>query len=107
MDEFIDDYGCYENSSDSAWESSAELEESDDEASYVEIIDRIRGKRNANNNDWKIEQEMLSAFDEHRELTLKALCAIYRQQTEEERAEKATIVHNKREFSQIDTLRYS
>jgi hypothetical protein len=46
MDEFIDDSGCSESSSDSAGESSAELEESDDEASYVEIIDSIRCKRN-------------------------------------------------------------
>jgi hypothetical protein len=50
---------------------------------------------------------MLSAFDEYTELTLKAVCALYRQQTEEEQAEKATIVHNKRGFSQIDARRYT
>ncbi|XP_047058350.1 protein bfr2-like [Lolium rigidum] len=107
MDEFIDDSDCSENSSDSDEESSAELEESDNEENYGEIMDRIRGKKNAKNKDWETEAEMLSAFDEHRELTLKAVCALYRQQTEEEQAEKATIVHNKRGFSQIDAPRGS
>jgi hypothetical protein len=107
MDEFIDDADCSENSSNSAEESSPELEESDNEENYEKIMDRIRGKKNAKNKDWEIEAEMLSAFDEHPELTLKAVCALYRQQTEEEQAEKATIVHNKRGFSQIDARRYT
>ncbi|KAK1663274.1 hypothetical protein QYE76_051433 [Lolium multiflorum] len=108
MDEFIvDDSDCSENSSDSADESSAELEESENEENYGEIMDRIRGKKNAKSKDWETEAEMLSAFDEHRELTLKAVCALYRQQTDEEQAEKATIVHNKRGFSQIDAPRGS
>ncbi|KAM0880789.1 hypothetical protein ACQ4PT_033347 [Festuca glaucescens] len=51
MDEFIDDSDCTENSSDSAEESSAELEESDNEENYEEIIDRIRGKKNAKDKD--------------------------------------------------------
>ncbi|XP_051223779.1 uncharacterized protein [Lolium perenne] len=108
MDEFIvDDSDCSENSSDCAGESSAEIELSDNEENYGEIMDRIRGKKNAKNKDWETKAEMLSAFDEHRELTLKAVCALYRQQTEEEQAEKATIVHNKRGFSQIDAPRGS
>ncbi|KAM0929075.1 hypothetical protein ACQ4PT_001852 [Festuca glaucescens] len=107
MDEFIDDSDCSENSSDSAGESSAELEVSDNEPNYEQIMDRIRGKKNAKNKEWETEAEMLSAFDDYRELTLKAVCAIYRQQTEEEQAEKATIVHNRRGFSQIDAPRGS
>ncbi|CAM0880465.1 unnamed protein product [Alopecurus aequalis] len=101
--EFNDDADCSENSSNSA----AELEESDSEPNYKEIMDRIRGKKNANNKDWETEKEMLSAFDEHPELTLKAVCVLYRQQTEEEQVEKATIVHNKRGFNQIDAPRGS
>jgi hypothetical protein len=106
-DEFIDDADCSENPSDPAEEYSAELEECDSEINFGKILDWIRGKKNTNNNDWKNAQEMLSAFDQQPELTLKAVCAMYRRQTEEEQAEKATIVHNKRGFSQIDAPRYS
>jgi hypothetical protein len=106
MENFIvDDSDCSENSADSVEESSAGPEESDNEETYKDLMDRIRGKRNAKNKDWKIEPEMLSAFDEYPELCLKAVCALYRKQTEEEQAEKATIMHNKKGFNQIDARR--
>ncbi|VAH59079.1 unnamed protein product [Triticum turgidum subsp. durum] len=106
MENFIvDDSDCSENSADSVEESSAGPEESDDEETYKELMDRIRGKRNAKNKDWKIEPEMLSAFDEYPELRLKAVCALYRKQTQEEQAGKAIIMHNKKGFNQIDARR--
>ena len=108
MENFIvDDSDCSENSADSVEESSAGPEESDDEETYKELMDRIRGKRNAKNKDWKIEPEMLSAFDEYPELRLKAVCALYRKQTQEEQAGKAIIMHNKKGFNQIDARRGS
>ncbi|XP_020156604.1 uncharacterized protein [Aegilops tauschii subsp. strangulata] len=105
--DFIDDSDCSENSADSVEEPSAGPEESDNEETIEDLMARIRGKRNAKSKDWKIEAEMLSAFDEHPELRLKAVCALYRMQTEEEQAEKATIIHNKKGFSQIDAPRGS
>ncbi|VAH74712.1 unnamed protein product [Triticum turgidum subsp. durum] len=108
MENFIvDDSDCSENSADSVEESSAGPEESDNEETYKDLMGRIRGKRNAKNKDWKIEPEMLSAFDEYPELRLKAVCALYRKQTQEEQAEKATIMHNKKGFNQIDARRGS
>ncbi|XP_037427197.1 uncharacterized protein LOC119292466 [Triticum dicoccoides] len=104
MEDFIDDS---ENFADSVEESSAGPEESGNEDTYEDVIARIRGKRNAKSKDWEIEAEMLSAFGEHPELCLKAVCALYRKQTEEEQAEKATILHNKKGFSQIDARRGS
>ena len=56
--------------------------------------------------DWKFEGDMLAAFDEHPEICLKAVCALYRKQTEEEQKQKATFVHNKQGFNQIHALRY-
>lgn len=121
MDEFINDEDCSENAADSAEESSAEPEDpdasapneesstepedSDSEINYKDVMACIGRKRNAK--DWKYEAEMLSAFAEHPELCLKAVCALYRKQTKDERSEKCTFVHNKRGFNQIDALRGS
>lgn len=110
MDEFIDDAeedNSSETAVDSAEASSAGSEESDSEPNYRDVLASIRRKRNVKDKDWESEQEMLSAFDEHPELCLKAVCALYRKQTEEEQMEKATIVHNKRGFNQIDAPRGS
>ncbi|KAM3294505.1 hypothetical protein ACQJBY_037422 [Aegilops geniculata] len=107
MEEFIDDSDCSENSADSIEEYSVGPEESDNEETIEDLMARIRGKRNAKSKDWEIQAEMQSAFDEHPELCLKAVCALYRKQTEEEQAEKATILHNKKGFSQIDARRGS
>uniref|UniRef100_A0A0D9UYE4 Uncharacterized protein n=1 Tax=Leersia perrieri TaxID=77586 RepID=A0A0D9UYE4_9ORYZ len=117
MDEFIvDDSDCSENSSSSAEPkdsdasapcegSSPESEESDDEINYKDVMACIGRKRNAK--EWKYEAEMLYAFAEHPELCMKAVCALYRKQTKDEQDVKATIVHNKQGFNQIDASRGS
>uniref|UniRef100_A0ACD5VKM8 Uncharacterized protein n=1 Tax=Avena sativa TaxID=4498 RepID=A0ACD5VKM8_AVESA len=104
--DFIDDADCSETSPDSAEEYSAEPEESDSELDYKGDIDRIGHKRNAGT-EWAFEGDMLSAFAKQPELCLKAVCALYRKQTVEEQVDKATIVHNKRGFSQIHARRGS
>ncbi|GJN06474.1 hypothetical protein PR202_ga24203 [Eleusine coracana subsp. coracana] len=121
MDDFIDDEDSSEHASGSADESCAEMEvsdayapdeeslpgpeESDSEIDYADVMASIGRKRNTQ--DWEFEAEMLAAFDEHPELCLKAVCALYRRQTEDEQREKATFVHNKVGFSQIDAPRAS
>uniref|UniRef100_A0A0E0JFP4 Uncharacterized protein n=1 Tax=Oryza punctata TaxID=4537 RepID=A0A0E0JFP4_ORYPU len=117
MDDFIiNDSDCSENSANSAEPedsdasapsegSSSELEESDNEINYKDVMACIGRKRNAK--EWKYEAEMLSAFAEHPELCLKAVCALYRKQTEDEQEVKATILHNKKGFNQIDAARGS
>uniref|UniRef100_A0ACD5VLH7 Uncharacterized protein n=1 Tax=Avena sativa TaxID=4498 RepID=A0ACD5VLH7_AVESA len=106
MDEFIDDADCTENSAVAAEEYSAGLEE-DNEENYEDLMARLRGRRNAKNEEWDYEAEMLSAFAEQPELCLKAVCALYRKQTEEEKTQRSTIVHNKKGFNQIDAPRGS
>ncbi|RLM93371.1 chromodomain-helicase-DNA-binding protein 1-like [Panicum miliaceum] len=121
MEEFINDEDSSENTSDSAEESCDEPdasgtsvlnegssqgpEESDSEVDYADVMARIGRKNKAE--DWKFEGDMLAAFGEHPELCLKAVCALYRKQTEEEQKHKATFVHNKQGFNQIHALRGS
>uniref|UniRef100_J3KXR7 Uncharacterized protein n=2 Tax=Oryza brachyantha TaxID=4533 RepID=J3KXR7_ORYBR len=114
INEFIiNDSDCSENSaepedSDASAPtegSSSELEESDNEIDYKDVMACIGRKRNTK--EWKFEAEMLSAFAENPELCLKAVCALYRKQTEDEQRSKSTIVHNKQGFNQFDALRGS
>ncbi|CAO2205126.1 unnamed protein product [Urochloa humidicola] len=86
-------------------ESSPGPEESDPLAEYASAMARIGRKKEAK--DWKFEADMLAAFAEHPELCLKAVCALYRKQTQEEQLEKAALVHNKEGFSHIDAHRGS
>ncbi|CAO2181420.1 unnamed protein product [Urochloa humidicola] len=121
MEDFINDEDSSENASDSAEEpcdepgvsgtsvlneeSSPGPEESDSEVDYADVMARIGRKNKAK--DWEFEGDMLAAFNEHPELCLKAVCALYRKQTEEEQMHKATFVHNKQGFNQIHALRGS
>ncbi|CAL4952430.1 unnamed protein product [Urochloa decumbens] len=121
MEDFINDEDSSENTSESAEESCDEPgvsgtsvlneesspgpEESDSEVDYADVMARIGRKNKAK--DWEFEGDMLVAFDEHPELCLKAVCALYRKQTEEEQMHKATFVHNKQGFNQIHALRGS
>ncbi|CAM0880464.1 unnamed protein product [Alopecurus aequalis] len=103
MDEFIDDEGCSENCS----EESAEPEESDSEVNYKDVMACIGRRRNANTKDWQYEAEMLSAFPKQPELCFKAVCALYRKQTEDEQSVKASMVQNRQGFSKLDAVRGS
>lgn len=120
MEDFINDEDSSENAVESAEESCDEQqvsgtsvlieesstgpEESDSVVDYADVMACIGRKNKAK--DWKFEGDMLAAFDEHPELCLKAVCALYRRQTKEEQMHKATIVHNKQGFSQIHAPRY-
>ncbi|KAK3159700.1 hypothetical protein QOZ80_1BG0049990 [Eleusine coracana subsp. coracana] len=86
-------------------ESSPELEESDIVTDYKEAIDCIGRKKK--DRDWNLEGDMLAAFREKPELCLKAVCALYRKQTEDEQLEKSALFHNKRGFNHIHATRAS
>ncbi|CAO2205127.1 unnamed protein product [Urochloa humidicola] len=121
MEDFINDEDSSQNASESAKESCDEPgvsgtsvlneesspgpEEPDSEVDYADVMARIGRKNKAK--DWEFEGDMLAAFGEHPELCLKAVCALYRKQTEEEQMHKATFVHNKQGFNQIHALRGS
>jgi hypothetical protein len=105
MHKFINDEDCSANSSEESAEP-AEPDESDCEVNYKYVMACIRRRRNASANDWEYEAEMLSAFAQQPELCFKAVCALYRKQTQEEQTEKASTVQNRQGFNQLDAVRY-
>ena len=85
-------------------EISGESEDTiDDNMDYKDIISRIR--RNKDHTKWEFEADMLAAFGKDPDLCMKAVCALYRQQTTEEKSSKGTIYSNQRGFSQCDAYR--
>ncbi|XP_021764672.1 uncharacterized protein LOC110729251 [Chenopodium quinoa] len=85
-------------------DSDDDGDSSDSNLNYEEIISRFKGRRKPNSK-WISEADMLSDFGKNPELCMKAVCAIYRQQTNEEKACKASIVNNGRGFSKFDAMR--
>ncbi|KAM0939428.1 hypothetical protein DsansV1_C20g0163111 [Dioscorea sansibarensis] len=55
-----------------------------------EVLARIR--RGKNMKEWEYEADMLASFSKDPELCMKAVCAIYRQQTAEEKSVKGTLL---------------
>lgn len=86
--------------------SSVPEEVSDNNVDFDEVISKIRRKRNKKVN-WEFEADMLVDFAKDMKLCMKAVCALYRQQTAEEKCSKETIFLNQRGFSQCDAPRGS
>ncbi|OWM75566.1 uncharacterized protein LOC116195990 [Punica granatum] len=80
---------------------------SDSETDFEDVISTIRRKRDCKSSEWKFEGDMLAAFGKVPELCMKAVCALYRQQTADERVSKETFYCNGRGFSKFDALRGS
>ncbi|XVF53448.1 hypothetical protein PTKIN_Ptkin05aG0100200 [Pterospermum kingtungense] len=79
-------------------------DDSDKEVDFDVILSRL--KRNKDHkSDWKFEGEMLAAFGKDVELCMKAVCALYRQQTSGEKLWKAAFCQNQRGFSKFDAHR--
>ncbi|CAJ1972357.1 unnamed protein product [Sphenostylis stenocarpa] len=78
---------------------------SDGDMNFSKILSRI--KRSINNVKWEFEADMLAAFGKDPELCMKAVCALYRQQTSEEQMSKGTLLSNQRGFSKLDAHRGS
>ncbi|XP_047323416.1 uncharacterized protein LOC124927111 isoform X2 [Impatiens glandulifera] len=57
------------------------------------------------NYDWQFEGEMLAVFGKDVKMCMRAVCALYRQQTLDEKTSKGTIYHNGRGFSKFDASR--
>ena len=79
-------------------------ESSDSDLDYADIISKFRSRRNPNSK-WIHEGDMLSDFGKNPVLCMKAVCALYRLQTNEEKACKISLFHNGRGFSRIDATR--
>ncbi|KAL0304380.1 UNVERIFIED_CONTAM: hypothetical protein Sradi_6306100 [Sesamum radiatum] len=67
---------------------------------YDEVLSSLRRERK-DKMKWEYEADMLADFGKRPELCMKAVCALYRQQTSEEKSCKSAILLNGRGFSQI------
>ena len=99
------------SSNDSSQEESKENDSSDtskeDSPSDVDLDDVLSTlRRKKNTKKWQYEADMLASFAENPEVCMKAICALYRQQTAEEQSMKEAIVANNRGFSQPDAFKY-
>ncbi|KAF3432874.1 hypothetical protein FNV43_RR23976 [Rhamnella rubrinervis] len=71
---------------------------------YSEILSNL-GRRKDSISKWEFEADMLAAFGKDPELCMKAVCALYRQQTSEEKICKGSLYSNHRGFSKFDARR--
>ncbi|KAL2316896.1 hypothetical protein Fmac_030772 [Flemingia macrophylla] len=78
----------------------SDSQESDRDVDFGKILSKIR--RSKNNMKWEFEADMLAAFGKDPELCMKAVCALYRQQTSEEQMSKGALFSNRRGFSKLD-----
>lgn len=98
------DVSCGELEDDSDSESE---DLSNSEMDFEKVISMVRRRRDCKPSEWKFEGDMLAAFGKDPELCMKAVCALYRQQTADERVSKETFYSNGRGFSKFDAPRYS
>lgn len=85
--------------------SSASNSVSDDDVNFDEILSTLQRNKDQNTK-WEFETDMLAAFGKDAELCMKAVCALYRQQTSEEKISRGSLYYNSRGFSKFDALRY-
>ncbi|KAI3508359.1 hypothetical protein L1887_23365 [Cichorium endivia] len=99
--------GFIVESSESESGSGESCDESEDGLNeYKETLNKIKRKKDLKLK-WDLEGDMLADFGKDPELCMKAVCALYRQQTADEKAGKVTIYYNERGFSQPDAKRAS
>ncbi|KAJ4825998.1 hypothetical protein Tsubulata_027591, partial [Turnera subulata] len=79
---------------------------SDGDTNFDDILSMIQRSKDRRFK-WNNEAEMLADFGKYHELCMKAVCALFRQQTEEEQARKITLNKNSRGFSHCDAERGS
>ncbi|XP_027902044.1 uncharacterized protein LOC114162373 isoform X2 [Vigna unguiculata] len=76
--------------------------ESDEDIDFSKILSQIQRKKD--HMEWEFEADMLAAFGKDSELCMKAVCALYQQQTSEEQMSRGTLYTNQRGFSRGSTL---
>lgn len=86
--------------------ASGESEDlSDENLDFSEILSNLQRKK-PKSFKWEFEADMLASFGKDTELCMKAVCALYRQQTSEEKISKGSLFYNNRGFNKFDALRY-
>ncbi|XP_048426929.1 uncharacterized protein LOC125471085 [Pyrus x bretschneideri] len=79
---------------------------SDDDVDFDKILSKFQRNKDQKSK-WEFEADMLSAFGKDPELCMKAVCALYRQQTSEEQYSKESLCTNGRGFSKFDAFKGS
>lgn len=103
---FIDDRSNSSNISDSSDGSDDSKDALDSNLEFRDILNRIQRSKN-HKSEWEFEADMLAAFGKDPELCMKAVCALYRQQTSDEKCYKEALHQNHRGFSKFDAARGS
>ncbi|XP_059435195.1 uncharacterized protein LOC132168124 [Corylus avellana] len=86
--------------------SSESQDVSDENMAFNEILSKLQ--RNKDHKlKWEFEADMLAAFGKDTELCMTAVCALYRQQTSDEKSSKEAFYSNHRGFSKFDAPRGS
>eukprot|EP00268_Persea_americana_P017287 TRINITY_DN18324_c0_g1_i2.p1 TRINITY_DN18324_c0_g1~~TRINITY_DN18324_c0_g1_i2.p1 ORF type:complete len:719 (-),score=195.05 TRINITY_DN18324_c0_g1_i2:422-2578(-) len=70
-----------------------------------QLLEGIRRKKDTSK--WEYEADLLSSFSQDPVLCMKAVCALYRQQTSDEKSMKGSLYANNRGFSKFDALKGS
>ncbi|CAE6238020.1 unnamed protein product [Arabidopsis arenosa] len=103
LDGFIVDDVSHESVSEKSDETGEE--ESDGETDYAEVMSRLRRDKKPEKRIWEYEADMLADFGKDPELCMRAVCVLFRFQTEDEKVERSSHVSNGRGFSKVDAVR--
>ncbi|CAA7051634.1 unnamed protein product [Microthlaspi erraticum] len=77
----------------------------EDDTVYVEVMSRLRRDKKPKDRNWEYEADMLADFGKDPELCMRAVCVLYRFQTEDEKLSRTSHVTNSRGFNKLDAKR--
>ncbi|KAL1206679.1 hypothetical protein V5N11_027239 [Cardamine amara subsp. amara] len=80
-------------------------EESDGETGYADVMSRLRRNKKIKKMKWEYEADMLADFGKDIELCMRAVCVLYRFQSEDEKLSWSSHHSNGRGFSKFDAAR--
>ncbi|WCJ36787.1 hypothetical protein M5689_017966 [Euphorbia peplus] len=94
-----------ENESDASSAQDVPSHSESESDGFEEILCKLERSKDRKKCKWEFEADMLSAFGKDLELCMKAVCALYRQQTSDEQVSKEAKYGNGRGFSKFDAFR--
>ncbi|XP_010442881.1 PREDICTED: uncharacterized protein LOC104725839 isoform X2 [Camelina sativa] len=80
-------------------------EESDGETGYADVMSRLRRDKKPEKRKWEYEADMLADIGKDPELCMRAVCVMYRLQTEDEKLSSSSRICNGIGFNKFDAAR--
>ncbi|XP_010445655.1 PREDICTED: uncharacterized protein LOC104728364 isoform X1 [Camelina sativa] len=77
-------------------------EESDGETGYADVMSMLRREKKPENRKWEYEADMLADFGKDPELCMRAVCVMYRLQTDDEKLSSSSHICNGIGFNKFD-----